>query len=130
MSDKMSDTNCRIDNEKVRKGVYLQQVLGHLLVRNHSRQPLLGHAHRHLIGAGQVLEEDLDDAPAQLCKVPTIPAHIAIMSILQTPKDTLEYSPDVKHVIRQFNREKRKNTDLKSSHCMAAHSMDRQTERS
>lgn len=75
--------------------MYLQQVLGHLLVRNHSRQALLGHAHRHLIGAGQVLEEDLDDAPAQLCKVPTIPTHIAIMSILQIPRDTLVNSPHV-----------------------------------
>ena len=53
---------------------HLQQRLGHLLVRDDRDEAVLGHGHGDLVAAGQVLEEDLDDAPAQLRQVQAVPA--------------------------------------------------------
>ena len=57
------------------RALYLQQGLGHLLVCNDCCQALLGHVHLHLVGAGKVLEEDLDDAAPQLLQIWAVPAH-------------------------------------------------------
>lgn len=53
---------------------HLQQRLGHLLVRDDRDEAVLAHGDRDLVAAGQVLEEDLDDAPAQLRQVGAVPA--------------------------------------------------------
>ena len=59
---------------------HLQQGLGHLLVRDDGDEAVLGAGHGGLVAAGEVLEEDLDDAPAQLGQVRAVPAAVAIVT--------------------------------------------------
>ena len=61
----------QVDEDRAQAG--LQELLRHLLVRNHGREPVLSLLDRVLVRARQLLEQHLYDLVAQLPQLTVVP---------------------------------------------------------